>query len=338
VSQTQPTSAAFRIAQSAPAPGRVPPEQAASPVNLGADPHLIVNAVATVLKGQTPAIELAVIALLSEGHLLIEDVPGVGKTTLARALGKVIDVDVSRIQFTPDLLPSDIVGVSVYRPQTGVFEFNPGPVFSSIVIADEINRASPKTQSALLESMQEAQATVDGVTYRLPRPFMVVATQNPFEMEGTYPLPEAQRDRFMIRMSLGYPGYEDEVGMLDSQELFDPIDDLVPVVSADQVTAMIAAVRTLHTSEAVKRYIVDVARATREAPEIKLGVSPRAGIQLLRAAKGAAALAGRRYVLPDDVQRMIPHVWGHRLVHGRSSSREAVESALNQILARVKVR
>ena len=303
-----------------------------------ADPHLLLDAVATVLKGQAPAIELAVIALLAEGHLLIEDVPGVGKTTLARALAKAIDSEVSRIQFTPDLLPSDIVGVSIYRPQTGAFEFNPGPVFANIVIADEINRASPKTQSALLESMQEAQVTVDGQTYRLPKPFMVLATQNPHEMEGTYPLPEAQRDRFMIRMSLGYPAYEAEVAMLDSQEFADPLDTLAPVVDAGQVSRMIAAVRALHVADPVKRYIVDLARATREVPEIKLGVSPRAGIQLLRAAKAAAGLGGRRFVLPDDVQRMLPHVWGHRLSYGRAGSEEIVLAALDEVVRRVKVR
>ena len=312
--------------------------QTPAPVSLAVDPHEIVHAVATVMKGQDEAIELAVIALLAEGHLLIEDIPGVGKTTLARALAKAIDAEISRIQFTPDLLPSDIVGVSVYRPQTGVFEFNPGPVFASVVIADEINRASPKTQSALLESMQESHVTVDGQTYPLPKPFMVVATQNPHEMEGTYPLPEAQRDRFMIRMSLGYPGYEDEVRMLDSQEFFDPLDEISPVVSAAQVIQMITVVRSLFVAEEVKKYIVDVARATREMTEVKLGVSPRAGIQLLRAAKAAAALAGRRYVLPDDVQRMIPHVWGHRLTHGRTTSEEAVQTALRRIVEQVKVR
>ena len=309
-----------------------------APTSLAVDPHEIIRAVATVMKGQNEAIELSVIALLAEGHLLIEDIPGVGKTTLARALAKAIDADISRIQFTPDLLPSDIVGVSVYRPHTGVFEFNPGPVFASVVIADEINRASPKTQSALLESMQEAQVTVDGQTYPLPRPFMVVATQNPHEMEGTYPLPEAQRDRFMIRMSLGYPGYEDEVRMLDSQEFFDPLEDVTPVVDAAQVVQMINVVRSLFVAEDVKRYIVDIARATREMTEVKLGVSPRAGIQLLRAAKAAAALAGRRYVLPDDVQKMIPHVWGHRLTHGRTTSEEAVQTALRRIVEQVKVR
>jgi len=342
VSQFHPASTDFRVGTPLPAsplahPAQ-PPQRDAGSANLGADPHDIVAAVAKVLKGQKPAIELAVIALLAEGHLLIEDVPGVGKTTLATALGKAIDVEVSRIQFTPDLLPSDIVGVNVYHPRAGVFEFNPGPVFASVVIADEINRASPKTQSALLESMQEAQVTVDGQTYRLPKPFMVVATQNPHEMEGTYPLPEAQRDRFMIRMSLGYPGYEDEVAMLDSQEFVDPLDEMKPVVSAEQVLRMISAVRVLHVADQVKRYIVDIARATREMPEVTLGVSPRAGIQLLRAAKAAAALAGRRYVLPDDVQKMVLPVWGHRLSHGRNASEEAVRAGLGQILSRVKVR
>jgi len=332
VSQTQPNPST----RMGPPTGMKP--QAPAQVSLSVDPHEIVRAVATVMKGQDEAIELAVIALLAEGHLLIEDIPGVGKTTLARALGKAIDAEISRIQFTPDLLPSDIVGVSVYRPQTGVFEFKPGPVFASVVIADEINRASPKTQSALLESMQESNVTVDGATYPLPKPFMVVATQNPHEMEGTYPLPEAQRDRFMIRMSLGYPAYEDEVHMLDSQEFFDPLDEITPVVTAAQVVQMINVVRSLHVAEEVKRYIVDVARATREMTEVKLGVSPRAGIQLLRAAKAAAALAGRRYVLPDDVQRMIPHVWGHRLAHGRTTSEEAVQAALRRVVEQVKVR
>ena len=328
-----PTNPSLRVG---PPVGMKP--QTPAPVSLAVNPHEIVRAVATVMKGQDEAIELAVIALLAEGHLLIEDIPGVGKTTLARALAKAIDAEISRIQFTPDLLPSDIVGVSVYRPQTGVFEFNPGPVFASVIIADEINRASPKTQSALLESMQESNVTVDGQTYPLPKPFMVVATQNPHEMEGTYPLPEAQRDRFMIRMSLGYPGYEDEVRMLDSQEFFDPLEEITPVVNAAQVVQMINIVRSLHVAEDVKRYIVDVARATREMTEVKLGVSPRAGIQLLRAAKAAAALAGRRYVLPDDVQRMIPHVWGHRLTHGRTTSEEAVQTALRRIVEQVKVR
>jgi MoxR-like ATPase len=302
------------------------------------DPYDIVRSVATVVKGHTRAIELTVVALLAEGHVLIEDMPGVGKTTLARALAASIDCSVSRVQFTPDLLPSDITGVSIYRPQTGAFEFTKGPIFANIVIADEINRASPKTQSAMLESMQEGSATVDGTTYLLPRPFMVVATQNPYEMEGTYPLPEAQRDRFMMRLSLGYPGYDDEVLMLDSQELRDPLDAIQPVVNAAEVTDMIASVRALHASRAVKQYIVDLARATREMPGVTLGVSPRAGIQLLRAAKAVAALGGRGYVLPDDVQKMVPYVWGHRLVHGRSVTDSAIEEGLRKVLASVKVR
>jgi MoxR-like ATPase len=302
------------------------------------DPFAIVRAMERVLTGQREAIELAVITLLGEGHLLIEDIPGVGKTTLARVLAAAMDVDDSRIQFTPDLLPSDIVGASIFRPQAGIFEFVEGPVFSNIVIADEINRASPKTQSALLEAMQEAHVSVDGKTYRLPRPFMVVATQNPAEMEGTYPLPEAQRDRFMVRMKLGYPSAADEVRMLDSQEFADPLDSIEPVVTAAQVAGMIAAVRALHSSDAVKAYIVDLARATRQLSQVKLGASPRAGIQLLRAAKAAAVLAGRDYVLPDDVQKMLPHVWGHRLVSGRTVSQESLSAVLEQILHEVKVR
>jgi MoxR-like ATPase len=304
---------------------------------LPCDPATIVHTITRVLQGQREAIELAVITLLAEGHLLIEDIPGVGKTTLARALAAAIDVDDSRIQFTPDLLPSDIVGASIFRPHTGVFEFVEGPVFASLVIADEINRASPKTQSALLEAMQEAHVTVDGQTYRLPRPFMVVATQNPHEMEGTYPLPEAQRDRFMVRMSMGYPQADDEVRMLDSTEVTDPLDRIKPVVTAGQVVTMIHAVRSLHASPSIKRYIVDLARATRELNQVKLGVSPRAGIQLLRAAKGAAILAGRGYVIPDDVQKMVPSVWGHRLVSARTGSQESVLVALDHLISQVKV-
>ncbi|MDR0417215.1 MAG: MoxR family ATPase [Propionibacteriaceae bacterium] len=300
----------------------------------------IVDQVATVLKGHRTVAELAVVALLAEGHLLLEDVPGVGKTTLAKALAASIDASTGRIQFTPDLMPSDLIGSHVYRAHSGSFEFIPGPVFHHIVIGDEINRASPKTQSALLEAMQEGHVTVDGTTYDLPRPFTVVATQNPIEMEGTYPLPEAQRDRFMARLAIGYPDLADEVAVLDAQEQADPLDGLQPVVTAGQVLTMIAAIRPLHTAPAVKRYIAELAHATRQAPELALGVSPRAAIQLLRAAKAAAVLAGRGHVLPDDVQRLAPAVWPHRLIVTRQArgAGHTAEAVLAGILARTPVR
>ena len=274
----------------------------------------IVDAVAGVIQGGGGAAELAVIALLSQGHILIEDVPGVGKTTLARALARAIDADAGRIQFTPDMLPGDVIGLTIYRQATETFDFVPGPVFHPVVIADEINRASPKTQSALLEAMQENSVTVDSVTHPLPDPFIVMATQNPIEMDGTYALPEAQRDRFMLRLAIGYPDHAAEVGLLEAQEHSDPLDRLEPVANLDDVREMINAVRNIHSSPQIKAYIVDLATATREHENTILGVSPRASLQLQRAAKSAALLAGRDYVLPDDVQWMLPHVWAHRLI------------------------
>jgi MoxR-like ATPase len=300
----------------------------------------LADQVGSVVRGRTEAAELAVIALLSEGHILLEDVPGVGKTTLAKALAASIDGSTGRIQFTPDLMPSDVIGSHVYRSDKGTFEFMPGPVFAHIVIGDEINRASPKTQSALLEAMQERHVTVDGTTYALPRPFVVIATQNPIEMEGTFALPEAQRDRFMARLAVGYPDLDDEVAVLDAQEVADPLDGLEPVATADRVLALIRAIRGLYTAPAVKRYIAELARATREAPEIALGASPRASIQLLRAAKAAATLAGRNHVIPDDVQRLVPAVWAHRLILTRQArgAGHTPESVLQGLLARVPVR
>ena len=276
-------------------------------------------AVEGVVTGRPELVRVTVAVLLAEGHLLLEDVPGVGKTTLAKALAKTIDCTVGRIQFTPDLLPSDLTGVNIFRSQTHEFEFRPGPVFAHVVIGDEINRASPKTQSALLECMQEAQATVDGRTYPLPRPFLVVATQNPVEMEGTYPLPEAQRDRFMARLTVGYPSIESELDMLDLQETSDPLDTLRPVTDAAQVKALIETARRLYAAPGIKRYVVDLVTATREDQGLRLGASPRAAIQLLRAAKSLAAMDGRDHVLPDDVQQLGVPVLAHRLLPSTES-------------------
>ncbi|GEL99701.1 AAA family ATPase [Cellulomonas terrae] len=294
-------------------------------------------AVEGVVTGRPELVRVTVAVLLAEGHLLLEDVPGVGKTTLAKALAKTIDCTVGRIQFTPDLLPSDLTGVNIFRSQTHEFEFRPGPVFAHVVIGDEINRASPKTQSALLECMQEAQATVDGRTYPLPRPFLVVATQNPVEMEGTYPLPEAQRDRFMARLTVGYPSIESELDMLDLQETSDPLDTLRPVTDAAQVKALIETARRLFAAPGIKRYVVDLVTATREDPGLRLGASPRAAIQLLRAAKALAAMDGRDHVLPDDVQQLGVPVLAHRLLPSTESrlSGRSTSDIVTDILDRV---
>jgi MoxR-like ATPase len=291
----------------------------------------IMEAVATVIDGKDGAIGTALTVLLAEGHLLIEDVPGVGKTQLARALAKAVDARVTRIQFTPDLLPSDITGVSIYDRDRGGFEFTPGPVFANVVIGDEINRASPKTQSALLESLEERQVTVDGVTHPLPDPFLVVATQNPVEMEGTYSLPEAQRDRFMARISLGYPDTESELRMLQQRERVSPLEKVRPLVSLDELRRMIAAVRTVYTAEPVERYAVDVVQATRRHPDVRLGASPRATLQLMRAAKSWAALNGRGFVVPDDVDAMSGPVLGHRIILAGHAGAGAVSAAYDVV-------
>jgi MoxR-like ATPase len=267
-----------------------------------------------VIEGKAGAIRLGIAVLLAEGHLLIEDVPGVGKTTFAKALARSIDCSVRRIQFTPDLLPSDVTGVSVYNADERDFEFKPGPVFANIVVGDEINRASPKTQSALLECMEERQVTVDGVTYGLEAPFLVLATQNPIDMEGTYPLPEAQRDRFTARISMGYPDRRAEIAMLDEHASVDPLTTLVPVSDATEVRRLIAGVRGVYVAEAVKGYAVDLAEATRRSADIRLGASPRAALHLIRTAKAWAALDGRDYVVPDDLQFLLSPVLSHRLL------------------------
>jgi MoxR-like ATPase len=299
----------------------------------------ISTAIETVIEGKSEEIRLAVAVLLAEGHLLVEDVPGVGKTMLAKALGRAIDCSVRRVQFTPDLLPSDVTGVSVYNQNTREFEFRPGAIFANIVVGDEINRASPKTQSALLECMEERQVTVDGTTYLLDPPFMVIATQNPVEMEGTYPLPEAQRDRFTARIALGYPSVEAELEMLDTHGAGRPLDDLEPVADDLEVAKLIAAVRGIHVADEVRRYAVDLVTATREHPDLRLGASPRATLHLLRAGRAVAALEERDFVLPDDLQWLAEPVLAHRLLLSADAQigRRSAPSVVAEIVASVPV-
>jgi MoxR-like ATPase len=267
-----------------------------------------------VIEGKPDVVTSTLVVMLAEGHLLIEDVPGVGKTMLSKALARSIDSSVRRIQFTPDLLPSDVTGVSVFNQNTREFEFRPGGVFANIVVGDEINRASPKTQSALLECMEERQVTVDNTTYQLETPFMVIATQNPIEMEGTYALPEAQRDRFMARVSVGYPVEAAEIAMLNSHTGANPLDDLEPVADAAEIRKLIGIVSDVYVSEAVQRYSVALTSATRRSHELTLGASPRSTLHLVRAAKARAAIKGRDYVLPDDVRTLAQSVLAHRLL------------------------
>ncbi len=267
-----------------------------------------------VMHAPDDTLEQCVLCLLSEGHLIIEDLPGVGKTTLAKALSRSIDLSFSRIQFTPDLLPSDVTGVNVYNQRSHEFEFRPGPVFANVLLVDEINRTSPKTQAALLESMQERQVTIDGVTYHLAPPFMVMATQNPIEYEGTYPLPEAQLDRFTMRIEIGYPPHAAEAQMLTEQTTTEPLEALEPVASAEDVLGAIHAARRVYVEESVQRYIVALLRHTRGDTRLHLGASPRAGINLLRVAKARALVAEREYVVPDDVKHVAPVVLAHRLI------------------------
>ena len=293
----------------------------------------------SVVDGKSAVVRTAISVLLAEGHLLIEDVPGVGKTTLAKALAVSMGADVRRIQFTPDLLPSDVTGVSIYNQETRDFEFKPGAVFANVVLGDEINRASPKTQSALLECMEERQVTHDAVTYPLASPFLVIATQNPIEMEGTYPLPEAQRDRFTARVSMGYPSAEAELEMLETHGRHSPLDDLPAVTDAAEVTAAIDAVRGIHVAEDVRRYVVDLVTATRRSPELRLGASPRATLHLLRTARATAAQDGRAYVLPDDVSGLAVPLLAHRLLLTPEAhvARRTAEDVVRALLAAVPV-
>jgi MoxR-like ATPase len=299
----------------------------------------IVANIAEVIEGKAAAIKVGLAVLLAEGHLLIEDVPGVGKTKFAKALARSIDCTVRRVQFTPDLLPSDITGVSVYNSESRDFEFKRGPVFANIVVGDEINRASPKTQAALLECMEERQVTVDGVTYSLEAPFLVLATQNPIDMEGTYPLPEAQRDRFTARISMGYPDRRAEITMLAEHAATDPLASLEPISDASEVRSLIGRVRAVHVADGIKAYAVDLAEATRRAADVRLGASPRATLQLLRAAKAWAALDGRDYVIPDDLQTLTGPVLAHRLLLTADASigGRTADDVLGKVVASVAI-
>lgn len=282
--------------------------------NVQALSNRVVENLEKVIVGKSQTLELVVIGLLCQGHLLIEDVPGVGKTVLARSLAKSLGVSFNRIQFTPDMLPSDVTGVSVFNQETRQFEFRPGPIMSEIVLADEINRATPKTQSALLEAMEERQVTVDGRTYILPSPFMVMATQNPIEYEGTFPLPEAQLDRFLLRIRLGYPAINDEIRILEIQQLRHPIETLEPVISHEELITAQETIKNVFVAPAIKRYIVQLTRATRENTDVYLGASPRGSLGLFRAGQARAAIYGRDYVIPDDVKYLAEYVLAHRMV------------------------
>lgn len=274
----------------------------------------IIDNINKVIIGKTEEVKLVLVALLSGGHVLIEDVPGVGKTSLVKALAKSINADFKRIQFTPDLLPSDVIGVSIYNPEKGVFEFKQGPIMSQILLADEINRTSPKTQSSLLEAMEERQVTVDGKTYMLPRPFMVIATQNPIEYDGTFRLPEAQLDRFMIKVNLGYPDIKHEIEMLKRFEELDPLENLKPVVSIMEILKMQDEVKSVYVDDSILDYIITIVNNTRNLSTVLLGASPRAAISLMKASQAKAFIEGRNYVLPDDVKYLSVPVLSHRII------------------------
>jgi MoxR-like ATPase len=299
----------------------------------------VVANVERVIIGKHVEVRMALVALLCEGHILIEDVPGVGKTMLAKALSKSIGCSFRRIQFTPDLLPSDVTGLSIFNQKTQEFEFRPGPIMAQVVLADEINRATPKTQSALLECMEERQATIDGVTYPMPSPFLVIATQNPIEYEGTFALPEAQLDRFMLRLRMGYPKAMEEIVILDEQKRLHPIDDLRQVLDLEELRQMQAGIKEIYVDQTVADYIVRLVTATREHPDVYLGASPRGSINLYRSGQALAALEGRDYVIPDDVKQLAVAVLAHRLiVKSQASLREIDPDAIvREILTQVPV-
>ena len=309
------------------------------PVDVAGIARRIVANVERVVVGKRRQIILSIACWLCEGHILLEDVPGVAKTMLARALAQSLGCSFKRIQCTPDLLPTDITGVSVFNPKTTEFEFRPGPLFTQVLLVDEINRATPRTQSALLEAMAEGRVTADGVTYPLKKPFLVIATQNPIDHEGTFPLPEAQLDRFLMRFSLGYPSLEEELRMLELQERSHPIEEVGPVVSPEELLAAQKAVRTVYVDEKVRRYIAEIVQATRQHEELSLGASPRGTLALFRVSQAVAAIAGRQFVMPDDVKRVAAPVLNHRLIV-RPESRLRKRSAtaiLEEILSQVPV-
>ncbi len=299
----------------------------------------VVANVERVIVGKADSVAFSLIAVICRGHILIEDVPGVGKTVLTKAIARSIGCTFKRIQFTPDLLPSDVSGVSIYNQKTGNFEFRPGPVMAQIVLADEINRATPKTQSALLEAMEEAQVTVDGVSHRLPEPFMVMATQNPIEYEGTFPLPEAQLDRFMMNISLGYPKAADEINILDSHQHHHPLEDLAQIMTADELVHIQQQIRAIHVDPSIREYIVAIANATRNHQNIYLGVSPRGSLALFRASQALAAMHGRGYVIPDDIKLLAKPTLAHRIIVTPAARVRAITSTniLDEILQSIPV-
>ena len=299
----------------------------------------IIQNIEKVIVGKRETVELVVVSLLCQGHLLIEDVPGVGKTMLARSLSRSIGCSFSRIQFTPDMLPSDVTGVSIFNQVSREFEFRSGPIMAQIVLADEINRATPKTQAALLEAMEERQITVDGITHKLPRPFMVLATQNPIEYEGTFPLPEAQLDRFLLRVRLGYPKKSDEILVLDRQQFKHPIEELDKVVSVEEVLIAQETVKNVYVAPMVKSYLVELTRRTREYPEVYLGASPRGSLTLYRAGQARAAMNGRDFVLPDDIKALADCALGHRVILGPSARLRDLDATqvVDELLSSVPV-